>query len=127
MHETLDLGIDSSNTTKGEIMIYHGLWAESKLKGMCGDFNIDEVRLKGAKVLFASYEYEDYSGYALVLYSQNEKLYEVNGSHCSCYGLEGQWEPEETNVSALKLRTISTPGADDFAKVLKKLEKEERS
>lgn len=24
------------------------------------------------------------------------KLYEVHGSHCSCYGFEGQWEPTET-------------------------------
>ena len=25
---------------------------------------------------------------------EDEKFYEVTGSHCSCYGLEGQWDPE---------------------------------
>jgi hypothetical protein len=28
----------------------------------------------------------------------------VNGSHCSCHGLEGQWEPEETSMKALEHR-----------------------
>lgn len=56
------------------------------------------------EVLLASYTYEDYSGDAFVLFRKGDKLYEVNGGHCSCYGLEGQWEPEETNVEALRHR-----------------------
>lgn len=56
------------------------------------------------EVLLASYTYEDYSGDAFVLFRKSDKLYEVNGGHCSCYGLEGQWEPEETNVEALRHR-----------------------
>ena len=52
-------------------------------------------------VLLASYGTPSYEGYAFVLFERDGKLYEVNGSHCSCYGLEGQWEPEETNVEAL--------------------------
>lgn len=55
-------------------------------------------------ILFAFYEYISYSGEAFVLFEQNGKLYEVNGSHCSCYGLEGQWVPEETTVEAIKYR-----------------------
>ncbi len=55
-------------------------------------------------VHYAYYQYRDYSGSALVLFSQGDKLYEVNGSHCSCYGLEGQWSPEETTVESLKFR-----------------------
>lgn len=43
-------------------------------------------------------------------------LYEVNGSHCSCYGLEGQWEEEETTVEALAYRlTNGTFGKDDWS------------
>jgi len=53
------------------------------------------------EVLLASYSYEDYSGDAFVLFRKGDKLYEVNGGHCSCHGLEGQWEPEETTVKAL--------------------------
>lgn len=47
---------------------------------------------KNYNILFASYVYEDYSGDAVVLFERDGKLYEVYGSHCSCYGLEGQWE-----------------------------------
>ncbi len=70
------------------------------------EFQLDNKELEGAKVLYASYEYEDYSGSAFVLFERNGKLYEVNGSHCSCYGLEGQWEPEETFVEAIDRRQI---------------------
>lgn len=62
----------------------------------------DEV--KDIDILFASYEQGDYEGSAFVLFSQNGKLYEVNGSHCSCYGLEGQWSPEETSVEEILYR-----------------------
>lgn len=48
------------------------------------------------KIVFADYTYEDYSGDSYVLgYDKIEgRWFEVHGSHCSCYGLEGQWEPE---------------------------------
>ena len=32
------------------------------------------------------------------------KLYEMHGSHCSCYGFEGQFRLEETTIEALKSR-----------------------
>lgn len=60
--------------------------------------------LDGAEVLFAYYSYKDYEGDSFVLFRKDNKLYEVNGSHCSCYGLEGQWDPEETSVAALRKR-----------------------
>lgn len=60
--------------------------------------------LDGANVLLASYGTPIYEGYAFVLFERDGKLYEVNGSHCSCYGLEGQWEPEETTIEALRHR-----------------------
>ena len=55
------------------------------------------------KILFASYGYANSSGDAWVLFEKDGKLFEVNGSHCSCYGLEGQFEPEETDLKALEL------------------------
>ena len=57
-----------------------------------------------ADVLIAAYTYENYSGTAFVLFRQNGILYEVNGGHCSCYGLEGQWEPEEVVLAELRKR-----------------------
>ena len=32
------------------------------------------------------------------------KLYELHGSHCSCYGFEGQFRLEESNAEVLKTR-----------------------
>jgi hypothetical protein len=67
-------------------------------------------------VLFAAYGTDNYSGDAFVLFEQDGKLYEVNGSHCSCYGLEGQWEPEETRLDALEFRfTKGEMGMDDYS------------
>ena len=39
-----------------------------------------------------------------LLKDKDGKLYEVHGSHCSCYGFEGQFQLEETSVDALKFR-----------------------
>ncbi len=79
--------------------VYLNDW--SSKEGLEQDF---KTNLDGVNILFASYSYENYSGDAFVLFEKDGKLYEVNGSHCSCYGLEGQWAPEETNVQALKYR-----------------------
>lgn len=72
----------------------------------CYDDEINEVELikeyNGSNVLFASYDTGCYDGEAFVILEKNGKLYEVNGSHCSCYGLEGQWEPEELNLKTLE-------------------------
>lgn len=67
-------------------------------------FNISLEDLKDCKILYASYECGNYEGSAFVLYEEGGKFYEVNGSHCSCYGLEGQWEPEEIDAKALEHR-----------------------
>lgn len=68
---------------------------------MMEDFEISDNDMEGVTILLASYTNADYNGDAFVLFTRNGKLYEVNGSRCSCYGLEGQWEPEETTVEAL--------------------------
>lgn len=60
--------------------------------------------LKNIKILLAWYGSGDYEGTAFVLFERDGQLYEVNGSHCSCYGLEGQWDPEKTSVAELRHR-----------------------
>lgn len=47
------------------------------------------------KVFFATYSYEDYSGNSEVLFYDKGKYYWVSAGHCSCYGLEGQFDPVE--------------------------------
>lgn len=82
--------------------------------------------LKGAVVYLAWYGYGSYDGRSLVIFKKNKKLYEVNGSHCSCYGLEGQWRPEETSWEALKMRNLNdsyTSGSTEAHEILQKLVK----
>ena len=97
--------------------MYLNDWSESKEVGMCGDFQIEEPALNGLNILLATYTYEDYSGDAFVLFEKDGKLFEVNGGHCSCYGLEGQWEPEETTSEALLTRNWYGEG-DSFKSIL---------
>ena len=64
-----------------------------------------EVKLdKDDVILLAYYNHEDYGcdGEAFVLFERKGKFYEVHGGHCSCFGLEGQWEPEKTNITYLR-------------------------
>lgn len=56
------------------------------------------------RVIAYSYELDGYEGDAYVLLEHDNKYYEVHGSHCSCYGLEGMWELEETTPEAIKHR-----------------------
>lgn len=44
--------------------------------------------------LCAIYNQEDYEGSAVVVYVEGHDLKFVYGSHCSCFGLEDQWDPE---------------------------------
>jgi len=102
----------------------------SNLDDVLREFQIDKQELGNGNILLAVYVYEAYDGTAFVLFEQNELLYEVNGSHCSCYGLEGQWEPEETSVEALRKRMndghlgagYGGLYADDLRKILNKWE-----
>lgn len=76
-------------------------WLESKAKLAAAIASPD---FTGINVLVADYDTPPYEGDAFVLFERGGKLYEVNGGHCSCYGLEGQWEPEETTIEALRHR-----------------------
>lgn len=81
------------------------------------------------EMLYASYHTPPYEGYAFVLFKQDGKLYEVNGSHCSCHGLSEisyssggtQWEPEETSLDALSIRPRDWEGLNDVLDSLKEL------
>ena len=74
------------------------------LEDIASQFAVEISDLDGVEILFAFYKNEDYLGNAFVLFQRDGKLYEVNGSHCSCFGLEGQWDPEETFVEAILMR-----------------------
>ena len=72
------------------------------VEDICKAYDVDSSVLKDAKIYIAWYGYGNYCGSSFVLFEQNGKLYEVNGSHCSCNGLEGQWDAEETSWEVVK-------------------------
>lgn len=70
-------------------------------------FAIQDHEIQDHEILLAWYGYGSYCGSAGVLFHRDGKLYEVTGSHCSCYGLEGSWSPGETSWEALAMRSAS--------------------
>lgn len=94
--------------------MYLNDWKDNGKKGMLADFSIAEEELGGFDVLLASYSYQDYSGDAFVLLKKDNQLFEVNGSHCSCYGLEDQWAIEESTKEGLLKRLESGMGHDSY-------------
>lgn len=103
---------------------YLNYWSRDQ---MISDFEITEADLEGCEILLASYVCESYEGSAFVLFRKGGELFQVSGSHCSCYGLEGQWTPERTAVAALRMY-LAEGGydvrdyADDLRAVLDELD-----
>lgn len=81
---------------------------------VCREFSIKDF---DGTVIYATYDCEGYEGYAEVVFVNNGKFFTVSGSHCSCYGLEGQWEPEEMPVEAL--RNIAANGNGHYAEAVR--------
>ena len=68
-------------------------------------------------VILASYCVTGYEGGAFVLFRNNKdgQLYEIHGSHCSCYGLENQWEEDLASIESLRKRVNEgTLGSNDY-------------
>jgi hypothetical protein len=86
------------------IKMYSGVW-ESK-SDVAQSFYVELPA--HIEIVFAHYsghsspDEDDYEMWARVLFadtSQNPvQLYEVYGSHCSCYGLEEQWQPSPVTI-----------------------------
>ena len=62
------------------------------------EFEVDDFK---GLIIFAVYDRDGYDGTAEVIFIEDGKIYMVHGSHCSCYGLEGDWNPIEMSVDGL--------------------------
>lgn len=80
---------------------FWGIWENEGIDELLRNFDITINDLKDCKILIAGYSDVCYNGEAFVLLSKGSKLLEVNGNHCSCYGLEEQWKPEVTSYKVL--------------------------
>jgi len=76
----------------------------NSLDDVLREFNITADRLNGYEILLASYAIGCYEGWSFVLLKHTEsgELFTVYASHCSCYGLEGQFDMESASVEQLK-------------------------
>ena len=77
--------------------VYEGSF--SSWEDVCREF--EESIPEPDEVIFAVYDQEMYEGSADVVYRVGKHFYWVSGSHCSCYGLEGQFDPEEYSAELL--------------------------
>lgn len=62
------------------------------------------------KILFAQNDGQcggSYEDGIRVVFRQGDKLFLVEGGHCSCHGFEGQWDPTETTKGALEMMSDS--------------------
>ena len=106
--------------------VYLGSWEQEKFEGLASSFRFEKYHpeYKNINILFAYYGNFSEGGDAFVLFEKYGKLFEVNVTHCSCYGIEGDFEPEETTLQALMARLIdgnmgASFGSNDYANELK--------
>lgn len=80
------------------------LFFYENVAALCKDFEVSQTEIEATwEILIAGYWPGDYCGMAWVLLRNrsNGLLYEVNASHCSCNGIEGQFEPTTTSLAYL--------------------------
>lgn len=81
-------------------------WASVQSNYNMNEAEPDEVHLA---------DYEDwpdigYNGDSMVIYRRGSKWYLNMGGHCSCYGLEDQWSPDEYDTLEQAIRGIGVSG-----------------
>lgn len=79
---------------------FESLTQEEAKSKIVSDFEIQETELKRFKIMIAYQDYADYEGQSFILLKDKEtgELFENHGSHCSCYGFEGQFDPKKTEM-----------------------------
>jgi hypothetical protein len=100
--------------------VYHGLFDPDNKEGyyckMFDEFGVPLSERDSIEIIYAAYDISGYEGDAHVIFIKEGKLYEVNGSHCSCNGLDNSWIPEETSIKALLFRPNVSKEAKDNIK-----------
>lgn len=68
------------------------------------EYECEPEEVKKFDILIAYECEESYEGSSWFLLRDRDtkKLYENHAGHCSCYGFEGQWGPDETTLAYLK-------------------------
>lgn len=100
--------------------IYTGSFKSKK--EIVENFDLDKDLLNDYEVLFAGYDVEEYSGYAVVILKHkiHKTLHQVFAGRCSCDGLKGKFDIEDTDIR--HIRTLLKNGAyNPFNEEIKKM------
>lgn len=106
-----------------------GLTEEEIKEGIVISYETSAKNVNKYDIIIAYQSVGDYgcdsSSFFLLRNKKTKKLYENHGSHCSCYGFEGQWKPELTTIEYLHSDKfgLSCGGYDDEETENKKLVK----
>ena len=94
-------------------------WSESQIKEhLVKNYEATQDEVDRFNILVAyecEYAYEGSSSFLLEDKATGD-LFEVHASHCSCYGYEGQFEPESTTVEYLLSKFSGFYNNEDEAK-----------
>lgn len=87
---------------------YSGSGEQECMTGTDEEVEIVKKMLEQFEILIAYESVGDFgcdsSSFFLLKHKETGKFYEIHGSHCSCYGFEGQLDLEETDIASLKHR-----------------------
>jgi hypothetical protein len=100
--------------------IFAGLTTQQQIqKKIMNEFQASEEDVKKYHYMIVYTDYGSYegTGWMLMKEKQSGKLFDNHSSHCSCFGNEGQFTPEPTNLPYLKSKQFnpSTYGGEDQA------------
>lgn len=97
---------------------FKGMKTQEVRSKIISDFSIPPFQLSQFHVLIAYMSVGDYgcdsSAYILLRDKKTKKLFNVHGSHCSCFGFEEQFTPESVTKKFLQSDKfyVSTGGYD---------------
>jgi hypothetical protein len=87
---------------------FEGMSLEEAIEKIVNDYEVEKEKVQKFELVVIFQNYGDYDGNSWFLLKDKEtgKLFENCGGHCSCYGFEGQFHPEETSITALNDRAL---------------------
>jgi hypothetical protein len=79
---------------------YSGMSYDDVVNDVVYSYHVEKHEIERYFILIAEVNGDGYeeSSYFLLLEKSSGELYEVHGGHCSCYGFEGQFEPEKVEL-----------------------------
>jgi hypothetical protein len=85
---------------------FEGMSLSEVYQHIITEYEAKKEEVKPFDILIAYESVGDYgcdsTSFFLLKHKKTKQFYVNHGSHCSCYGFEGQWEPEETTLEYLK-------------------------